>query len=184
MIGPRPEPEPEHFEVTPMVVDARAFAREKHAGQMYGRHPYMWHVEAVVANVRRFGFAYGPNRDLRLIVAYLHDVHEDTGTPIEEIRARFGDDVARLVHAVSNEPGENRKARALATYPKIRAAGRDAVIVKLCDRIANVEECRLRRDHRLRMYQKEHADFRAALFSEDDGPNVRALWDHLDQLMT
>lgn len=167
----------------PEVEKARAFAMERHGDQAYGTLPYVAHLDLVASNVRRYGLAYGSNRVVRLVAAYLHDVVEDTPTTVAEVRALFGDEVADLVWAVTNEPGSNRKERAVATYPKIRAAGRDAVALKLCDRIANVEFCRAQRDHRLRMYQKEHASFRAALYAEDDGPNVLSLWTVLDNLM-
>ena len=70
--------------------------------------------------------------------------------------------VAEIVYAVTDELGRNRKERKEKTYPRI-AANKDAIAVKLCDRIANVQESS-KTNHRLyKMYQKEQADFKAAL---------------------
>ena len=152
---------------------------ERHGAQTYGRRPYVVHLDHVARVLRTFDFPH----DVLRQAAYLHDVVEDTETTLEEVQVVFGDEVAALVAAVTNEPGRNRKERAAATYPKIRAAGSLAVALKLCDRIANVEECLRTRDHKFDMYRKEHQDFRAALRQEDDDVKVLALWAHLDALM-
>jgi (p)ppGpp synthase/HD superfamily hydrolase len=88
----------------------------------------------------------------------------------------FGEEVARLVHAVTNEPGPNRKQRGMATYPKIRDAGDCAVALKLADRIANVEMG----GKLVAMYAKEYEDFRRALYTP--GQN-EPMWAHLDSLL-
>jgi (p)ppGpp synthase/HD superfamily hydrolase len=166
---------------TDLARNARIFAVERHGEQKYGDRPYEEHLCAVVVMLCTYGF---DGRYPELCAAgWCHDVVEDTATTIAEVRERFGVEVARLVWAVTNEPGKNRKERALATYPKIRAAGSHAVTLKLCDRIANVEASRRSEDSKLSMYRKEHTAFREALFSEEDGETVLALWDRLDKLL-
>lgn len=157
-----------------MLEEARRFAAERHVGQVYDKErrlPYTDHLDAVVLVLRRFGIA-----ELALLVAgYLHDAVEDTPTTLEEVAARFGDRVAALVGAVTNEPGRNRAERNRATYPKIRAVP-GAVLVKLADRIANVEYG----GRLVKMYADEYPSFRQALFvtGECDG-----MWAHLDRLL-
>jgi (p)ppGpp synthase/HD superfamily hydrolase len=158
----------------------RIFASKRHRGQMYGQKSYVdGHLAPVVALLRRYGF------DHPAVVAagWCHDVVEDTETTIDEVRGMFGETTARLVWAVTSEPGKNRKERNAATYPKIRAAGRDAVAIKLCDRIVNVEECWVTRDAKLFMYHREYRDFSLALRREEDGPVVLSMWDRLDKLL-
>ena len=160
---------------------AHEFASERHAGQTYGMQSYVnGHLAEVVHILGYSGFRDDPEM---LRAGWCHDIVEDTRTTIDEVRARFGDRVAHLVWAVTNEPGTNRKERALLTYPKIRAAGPDAVALKLCDRIANVRSCWDLRDARLFMYYKEYSEFRGALRRPEDGARVRALWEHLDKLL-
>lgn len=147
------------------------FAHVKHVGQSYGTGPYTDHLRAVEKVLRDFEVT---DMDL-LTSAYLHDVVEDTPTKLKEIAELFGDRVAELVGAVTNEPGENRKIRAALTYPKIRGV-KDAVCLKLADRIANVEHG----GKLVQMYKKEHEDFRRALYTKGQ---YEAMWTHLDELL-
>lgn len=151
------------------------FASVKHGDQKYGLGlPYTHHLAAVEAVARRF--SNDPCRMDILEACWLHDVVEDTGTKPKEIEEMFGPEVARLVSAVTNEPGVNRKIRAALTYPKIRNAGAEAVFLKLCDRIANVEAG----GKLVGMYRGEHEDFRRALHTPRQ---LDAVWAHLDSLL-
>jgi (p)ppGpp synthase/HD superfamily hydrolase len=162
---------------------ARYYAAVKHAGQQYsGGLPYTHHLAAVEAVLRRFG--YGTNRltgfdnvdehEALLQASWLHDVVEDQGVKLREIKELFGTVVAGLVDAVTNGPGENRKARQIVTYPKIRATP-NAINLKLADRIANVEH-----GGSVDMYRKEYEDFRRALYTPG---TCDEMWAHLDNLL-
>lgn len=157
------------------------FATIKHGDQKYGGLPYTHHLAAVEAVLRRFpepcadtfNFSYDGDAD-ELQAAWLHDVVEDTGTKLKEIQEMFGERVTELVGAVTNEAGENRKIRAALTYPKIRNVP-GAVRLKLADRIANVESG----GTLVKMYKREHEDFRRALYTQGQH---EAMWAHLDNL--
>jgi hypothetical protein len=155
-----------------MIGAARLLAVNAHAGQKYGEHPYEVHLDHVASVLLRFEVA---TEDL-LVAAYLHDSLEDTRLTREFIAVSFGENVAALVSAVTDEKGVNRKERAAKTYPKIRRAGIDAVTLKLADRIANTEHGRSNGDSRFHMYCKEFPEFTRALFlqGERDG-----MWHHL-----
>lgn len=170
-----------------LIKSAALFAATKHLGQRYGDDPYTVHLDWVCSVLTRFGIT----RWEMHAAAHLHDVVEDTATTIAEVESRFGPEVAKLVHALTNEKGENRAERHQKTYPKIRAAGEDAVTLKLADRIANVEaslEGKTYKDKAsgrktsadlLKMYQKEHIAFKEALHPLGDA----RLWAHLEQLL-
>ena len=66
---------------------------------------------------------------------YLHDVVEDGGVTVADIRERFGDDVARVVNAVTRRKGE-----VYADF--IERAGRDRLgrAVKLADLQDNLRD--------------------------------------------
>lgn len=148
------------------------FASVKHAGQCYSTGlPYTHHLAEVEAVLRRFHV----DEVAMLEAAWCHDVVEDTPTKLKEIVEMFGQRVADLVGAVTNEPGDNRKVRAALTYPKIRSVP-GATCLKLADRIANVETGGKLVD----MYRKEYEDFRRALYVPDE--NVE-MWAHLDALL-
>lgn len=149
---------------------ARAFAVEAHGDQSYGVEPYSVHLDAVHA----LAVAFGAPPDV-CVAAFCHDCVEDTAVTIAQVRELFGESVAGLVAAVTNEPGKNRKERNARTYPKIRQAGPDAVMLKLCDRIANVEAVSTpKADSKIAMYQKEHEAFRAALYVAGEHESVWA----------
>lgn len=175
--------------VTRILTEASLFALERHDDQMYGRKPYHVHLLDVINVLRRFIDWDDLNQEL-IDAAWLHDVVEDTETRIEEVRARFGDRVTALVHAVTNEDGPNRKERHLRTYPKIRETS-GAIILKLADRIANLEQCvshdRVgRRPGKLfRMYHREWNDFQKELRGRCRGEGTlgEAMWEHIDTLI-
>jgi len=149
------------------------FAAVKHTGQNYGSGlAYTHHLAAVEQVLRRFNIT----DEAMLTAAWLHDVVEDTETKLKEVEEMFGPDVARLVHAVTNEDGPNRKTRAALTYPKIREGGENAIRLKLADRIANVEMG----GNLVGMYKKEYEDFKRALYTTGQAEDM---WGHLDTLL-
>jgi (p)ppGpp synthase/HD superfamily hydrolase len=100
--------------------------------------PYLTHPVHVSVILIRHGFG----EDLA-IAGLLHDVVEDTDTSLAQIAAEFGDDLARLVEAVSETksadgaelPWEQRKAEKLA---HLQAAGPDVAALKAADSIHNL----------------------------------------------
>ena len=159
-----------------IVKQAEDVATAAHGNQMYGEiHPYSKHLKDMVDVLVRFGFT----QPYMLASGWLHDSVEDTQTTLVDINRLFGQQVADLVHRVTNEPGINRKERHLKTYPKIQASP-DATTLKLADRIANVEYSIETEADQLNMYRKEYEGFKAALCQ----PGIHdAMWRHLDFLI-
>jgi guanosine-3',5'-bis(diphosphate) 3'-pyrophosphohydrolase len=114
---------------------ALAWAREQHAGQLYGGRPYDTHLLAAAEVLQDCGYGDDP---ALMSAAYLHDTIEDTSATREQIAGLFGAKIAGIVDAVSDPDGATRAEKKAAAYPRIRAID-DAVRVKLADRIANVE---------------------------------------------
>jgi (p)ppGpp synthase/HD superfamily hydrolase len=152
---------------------ARDYATQKHEGQFYGKQPYTVHLVAVREVLRWAGFEDGHPL---AIAAWLHDTVEDTGATREDVAARFGDDVAALVWAVTGI-GKNRKERNEDAYAKIRAYP-PAATLKLADRIANVEASANVPD-KLAMYRNEWPAFRAAL----EGIGLPPFWERLEKAL-
>lgn len=77
---------------------ALRYAAEQHAGQVRkaSQTPYIEHPLAVAMILDRAGFG----EDV-LIAALLHDVVEDTEATLEDVRSRFGDDIAAIVAGCS-----------------------------------------------------------------------------------
>ncbi len=170
------------------IAKAVALAEEYHAEQKYSSGaPYVHHLLHVQQVLFRFGynpFGVGDDAHLKLsenlaVAAILHDIVEDTDFSLKDVKSAFGKRVASLVNGVTNEPGVNRKERHRKTYPKTKRIP-GAIILKLADRIANVEACLALGDSRIGMYRKEWVSFQEALRVE--GEHER-MWRHLDLLI-
>lgn len=153
-------------------------AEKAHANQSYDIYPYTYHIKQVVAIAEELGY------DESVIVASaLHDVLEDTDLSYNDVKKAFGKEVAEIVYAVTDELGRNRKERKSKTYPKIRNNWK-ATAVKICDRIANVNQSRLYNDELFKTYQKEQEDFKKHVFSEEHPPvEMNKAWAKLEQTL-
>lgn len=152
------------------LVDGCAFlARRAHGDQRYGDHrPYTVHLEHVVAVMRRFLIV-----DEHLLGAgWLHDSIEDTelskASLVEHLTIGFGQHSAErvgvLVDAVTDGEGKNRRERKERPYELIPTV-KGAILVKLADRIANVEAGYAEGQTGLiDMYRGEFAEFHDRLY--------------------
>jgi GTP pyrophosphokinase len=141
------ETEPELRRVLPAdtcdrVGEAVTFALRFHGEQKRPTGaPYVEHLlEALEVLVRGAGVT---DRDV-LCAAVLHDVVEDTPCTIAGVRAAFGDRVAELVGWVTKpEAGDADKKAVKEAYLKgLAEAPEDAILVKLADRVSNVQTLR------------------------------------------
>jgi (p)ppGpp synthase/HD superfamily hydrolase len=86
---------------SPLLRAAYEKASAAHEGQVRngsGGLPYIEHPLAVAARLERHGYG-----EEVLAAALLHDVVEDSETTVEELRGEFGDRVAELVSALSDD---------------------------------------------------------------------------------
>ena len=119
--------------------DAFALAREAHAPQRRkGGEPYILHPIAV-ATIAADDMHVDVNP---VMAAFLHDVVEDTPHSIEEIRERFGDDVAFLVGVVTKQKKEHYDASLqVDNFRQMLASVQYDVrplLIKLADRLHNM----------------------------------------------
>ena len=154
-----------------LLSEAIMVARAAHGDQRYDNiFPYEKHLMDVIKVLSDNGFG------IKLqICGALHDIIEDCDVSYNKIKDYFGEDVAEIVYCVTDELGRNRTERKAKTLSKI-ASNPDAVIVKLADRIANINH-----GGKVDMYQKEYVNFRDALKQPDQ--LAQPLWDTLDKLM-
>ena len=121
------------------IKEAYAFAAKAHEGQKRNTgEPYIMHPVAVAAIA-----AEELELDANTVIAsFLHDVVEDTPYTIEDIRSRFGDDVAFLVDVVTKRKKhiyeytkqvDNYRQILESVHYDIRA-----LLVKLSDRLHNM----------------------------------------------
>ncbi len=77
-----------------------------------------------------------------LVAALLHDIVEDIHVTLEEVRIRFGDQVAQLVKLLSNtklDTFKKYKDSDKQAHTERLAQNRDAILIKACDRRHNLE---------------------------------------------
>lgn len=115
------------------------FAKEAHAPQRRkSGEPYILHPVAV-ALITAKELQMDANT---VITAFLHDVVEDTPYTVEDIRERFGSDVAGLVNVVTKKKKDAYKTtKQVDNYQQILASMHydiRAVIVKISDRLHNM----------------------------------------------
>jgi (p)ppGpp synthase/HD superfamily hydrolase len=119
---------------------ALRFARRVHFGQHRKQtgEQFVQHPIAVADLLTQSGFD-GP----MISAAYLHDVVEKTDVQLEEIRERFGPQVAALVDYLTEDPDiEGYGARKRALRKHVLQSGGDAVTIYAADRVANMRDWR------------------------------------------
>ena len=119
---------------------AFAFAVQAHEGQQRrSGEPFVEHPLAVATILAELHLD-----EETLAAALLHDVVEDTGTDVEQLRAEFGDDVAKLVDGVTKLTRiqfQSREHAEAENYRKmIVAMAQDprVILIKLADRLHNM----------------------------------------------
>jgi (p)ppGpp synthase/HD superfamily hydrolase len=75
-----------------------------------------------------------------VVAGLLHDVLEDTDVAADELAARFGPDVTRLVVALTQDAAlEGYRARKAALRAKVLEAGPEAAMITLADKVAKLQ---------------------------------------------
>ena len=122
------------------LFDALAFAAHKHRDQRRknpGASPYINHP---IDLARILTVEAGVTDLVTLQSAILHDTIEDTDTSADELEARFGREVMRVVCEVTDDkrlPNAERKRLQVVHAGGLSAAARR---VKLADKIANLRD--------------------------------------------
>lgn len=113
---------------------AMKFAIEAHGDQMYGDHPYSYHLSQVVDNVliRKF---YDPLLSTYVAVAWLHDTMEDCGVTFKQIQDEFGLAIADAVNRLTKTKDMEYDHYLAGCI--VSALARE---VKICDTMANLQE--------------------------------------------
>lgn len=154
-------------------------AEKAHSNQTYDIYPYIYHVKQVMSISEDLGY------DESIVVScILHDVLEDTDLSYNDIKKAFGEEIAEIVYAVTDELGRNRMERKLKTLPKIRSNWK-ATVVKVCDRIANINQSKLYNKGLFNMYVKENDEFYKQLKCKEHPQNeISKVWNKLNSILS
>ena len=111
---------------------AKKLSKTFHKGQTYGLYDYFeYHITGVVNLLKVHNM---PPKFI--IVAYLHDIVEDTKIDISTVKNLFGKEIADAVDAMTKRKNESRKE-----YITRCAANKIARFVKLQDAVFNASNC-------------------------------------------
>lgn len=139
------------------ITSAYEFAAEKHKDQKReSGEPYITHPIAVAQILIELGMD-----TVTICAALLHDVVEDTEASIEDLKKRFGADVANLVDGVTKlnqvslyskeeQQAENIRKMLLSMSKDIRV-----IIIKLSDRLHNMRTLAFRNELKRRSVSLE-----------------------------
>lgn len=128
-------------ERSPLVRSALEQARRDHEGQTRngsGGMPYVKHPIAVAAMLDERGY-----RDEVLAAALLHDVVEDSDTGLDELREKFGEEVAGMVGALTDDESiDEYRQRKAEHRERVAAAGEEALAIYGADKLTNTRTLR------------------------------------------
>lgn len=133
-VSPRVEPRTN----SDLATAALRFARRVHLGQRRKQNgeQFVQHPIAVAQLLQEAGYD-GPI----IAAAYLHDTVEKTPVELDEIRERFGPEVASLVDCLTEDPDiDGYAARKRALREDIVRSGGDTMVIYAADRVANMRD--------------------------------------------
>lgn len=123
-------------ERSPLVHSALEQARSDHEGQTRngsGGMPYIEHPVRVAAILDEHDYGDGV-----LAAALLHDVVEDSDTTLDELREKFGGEVAGLVGAMTDDESiEDYRERKAEHRERLAAAPVESLAIYGADKLTN-----------------------------------------------
>lgn len=166
----------------PLDMKASRWARQKHeeTNHLYDGKKYEVHLWQVVDIAKMF-IHYIPvdKREVVIAACWLHDTIEDCRVTYNDVKAEFGEEVAEIVYALTNEKGKTRKERANSKYYDGIISTPYADFVKICDRIANRKYSLETNGKMLSKYLEEANGFMLHVDPTDKYPAMRAYMDSL-----
>ena len=125
---------------TRLLVDAVAFAAYKHRRQRRKDKEASPYINHPIALARVLSVEVGLSDPVLLAAAVLHDTLEDTETTFEELKERFGAQVASIVLEVTDDKTLPKKERKRLQIRHAAHLSRRAKLVKLADKICNIRD--------------------------------------------
>lgn len=118
------------------------FAAQAHGDQKVPGSglPYVVHLTKVTSEVlRACAEDHSLDVNLAMVCALLHDTLEDTAVPVADVAAVFGGAVASGVEALSKRAAIPKDEQMADSLRRIKQQPNEVAVVKLADRITNLE---------------------------------------------
>lgn len=119
------------------------FAGEAHTSQKIpgSALPYVVHLSNVAMEVMRVlpNTSSEISSDFAVICALLHDILEDTEVTFQEIEKAFGNRIAQIVQSLTKRSDLPKSEAMKDSLERILLQPKEAAMVKLADRITNLQ---------------------------------------------
>jgi guanosine-3',5'-bis(diphosphate) 3'-pyrophosphohydrolase len=164
------------------LLEAVSFAGRAHQGQLRKdrQTPYATHVFRACLILRH---VFGIDDAAALTAAVLHDTIEDTTTDFDDVKERFGPEVAGWVATLSKDKRLEDAPREQAYMAGLAAAPWQVKVCKLADVFDNLMDCRqVSEQHRRRTLARSRA-YLGALDSPALPPAARRAFEIVQALI-
>lgn len=120
---------------------ALCFAAAAHDGQLVpgSKLPYLTHLVGVAAELLAVAHTESFDVELAVVCALLHDTLEDTKTDFVALEDEFGPRVCSGVSALTKNSGFPKDQQMRDSLARIAVEPPEVAMVKLADRISNLE---------------------------------------------
>lgn len=163
---------------------AKKFAIESHesVNHKYDNKPYQTHLGLVVYYAKTFEHLIIGDPEIVIAACWCHDVIEDCRLTYNDVKYVLGVEVADIVYALTNEKGKTREERANEKYYNGIINTKDAVFVKVCDRLANIKYSKDSNSSMFFKYMNENKSF-LKYFKEFAYGNLNEMFVEIENLL-
>ena len=170
----------------------REIARKQYndANCKYDNMEYIYHIDMVISVLNKYHNVYKKSIDINdtIIASLYHDSIEDAKQTYANIFDVAGKEIADIVLAVTDVPAENRLMKHLLTMGKTVKDYR-AIILKMCDILANTKYSKSHCDSMFNKYYKEYS-YRKPIFQQAlvwykkylNEDILKLMWEELDEI--
>ncbi|XP_041649055.1 guanosine-3',5'-bis(diphosphate) 3'-pyrophosphohydrolase MESH1 [Cheilinus undulatus] len=123
-----------------LLLETANFAAEKHRNQRRKDEEKTPYINHPIGVARILSHEAGVTDIEVLQAALLHDTVEDTDTTPEELEAKFGPTVARIVQEVTDDKSLPKQERKRQQVEHAAHCSRQAKLVKLADKLYNLRD--------------------------------------------
>lgn len=135
--------------------------------QRYDKKPYYYHVNMVANTTLLFNVLSSKELELSYIGALFHDLIEDCRLTYNDIKTKFGIEIADIVYACTELRGKNRRERHGELYVKGLQDSKLGTYVKLCDIYANMSNGKQTGHSMFNAYVKEYPKNKKNFYTEE-----------------
>lgn len=123
--------------------EAMKYAGEKHSEQKVPgtNSNYLLHISNVAMEVlMAYNFDKKFDIDFAIQTAILHDTIEDTSADFQEIKNKFGEQIAKAVEALTKDQKlPSKQERMMDSLTRVNKLQKEVGLVKVADRITNLQ---------------------------------------------